>query len=184
MKSIAKLLVFGLLMQHGVANASWIFDDLLGGKQAQAVKYAGRANRTLLGDNVTDDSNIVQHYHTLREGAEYLEKRKNAIEPWATLGLACLCYQKSNSAIIEENFYEFLKSENISDEEIVKLNQKQSIEPSPNGYMRPLSGYTSTYENITWQFDREQKMYQNRIVAATGVVIVSAVAGYLLANKK
>ncbi len=180
-KNMMKLMVVGLLMQHGVAQASWTYEELFGAKQARVVKYAGGAKRALFrDDNVIGDSNVINHYHALREGAEYLEKRKNVIKPWATLGLACLCYQESDCEKNDKDFYNSL-DKNLSDEMIVQLNQKKL---TPNGYVRPLLGYTGTFENITWQFNREQRVYQNRVVAATGVVLVSAVAGYLLANKK
>ncbi len=183
MKNITKLMVIGLLMQHGVANASWIYEELLGAKQARVLEYAGGRNRVLFrDDNLIGDSNVVQHYHTLLEGAQYLEKRKDAIKPWATLGLACLCYQESDSEKNDKYFYNSL-DKNLSYEKIIQLNQMTNNSHGW-GHSRPLLGYTGTFENVTWQFDREQRIYQNRIVAATGVVLVSAVAGYLLANKK
>ncbi len=203
MKNITELImVIGLLMQYGVAQASWmnwINDELLGEEQARTVKCVvsrSKFNHSLMPhkaiakayldfekSDLKDQKAYDERIKNIKEAykqeevifiqetysnaccsAVYLEERRNFIRSFATFGLSCLYLPQSES---EKKYQDFKTKFNTTEDRSRCIYSDENI--------------------CHWaieQFNREQRVYQNRVVAAAGVVLISAVAGYAWANKK
>ncbi|MDP3787729.1 MAG: hypothetical protein Q8Q60_00245 [Candidatus Chromulinivorax sp.] len=182
MKSMIKLLVFVLLMQHGVANASWISEELLGAKQARIVhdlKNPARLDNLLcIADQARvyvefqesdckdqeaydkkiknikenfDQQYVKDKYNNAICDAAYLGERRDFIRHFGTLGLDCLSLSKSE----KETRYQDFKA----------------------GFYTKKCNFvvdTNICHDAILQFDLEQRVYQNRIIAVGSIVAAVA----------
>ncbi len=141
---------------------------------------------------------IEDQYYELSDNAQYLRQRRDAIKPYGCFGLHYLSLPINNEV---EKEYENSRTQLLTYVELMNFYRNPYEIGHACNYITAyendrdcncmaaceidrIYNHITAYENAILQFNREQRVYQNRVVAATGVVLISVVAGYLLANKK